>query len=208
MRIITIALAVALFVTIPTFAADPPGFAIWRAADLKAHDTGLSAHVADDHSSRETLAEYGDHRFRMLYRDADGNPEQHDTLIDIVFVQSGSGVLQMGGTMAGKRTTAAGERAPISCRMSPSVRRGTDEDDGDGDDMAKPPDLEANANTTTQDRVARIFLRGPARRSSNLVFACTCKSVITASRTGLGNCLMRSRIRSSVGVISAQNSIP
>ena len=28
----------------------------------------------------ETLADYGDHRFRLLYRDADGVPEQHDAI--------------------------------------------------------------------------------------------------------------------------------
>ena len=65
--------------------------------------------MADDHSSRETLADYGSHRFRMLYRDGDGNPEQHDAIIDIVFVQSGAGTLVMGGTMAGRRETNAGE---------------------------------------------------------------------------------------------------
>ena len=51
-------------------AADPTGFALWKATELKQHDEALSKHVADDHSSRETLADYGDHRFRMLYRDA------------------------------------------------------------------------------------------------------------------------------------------
>jgi len=90
-------------------AADPPGFAIWTAAELKQHDAALSTHVGGDHSSRETLHDYGDHRFRMLYRDADGNPEQHDTIIDVVVVQSGAGALVMGGTMAGKRATGAGE---------------------------------------------------------------------------------------------------
>ena len=90
-------------------AADPPGFVIWKAADLRSHDAALSTHIADDHSSRETLADYGDHRFRMLYRDADGNPEQHDAIIDVVMVHSGEGTLQLGGVMAGKRTTSAGE---------------------------------------------------------------------------------------------------
>ena len=102
-------LAAAVIVAVPVSAADPPGFAIWKAADLKSHDAALATHVAADHSSRETLAAYGDHRFRMLYRDADGNPEQHDAIIDIVMVQSGEGVLQLGGTMAGKRSTSAGE---------------------------------------------------------------------------------------------------
>jgi mannose-6-phosphate isomerase-like protein (cupin superfamily) len=93
----------------PVSAADPPGFSIWKAADLKSHDAALPAGVGADHSSRETLADYGDHRFRMLYRDADGNPEQHDAIIDIIFVQSGEGTLQLGGTMAGRRATTPGE---------------------------------------------------------------------------------------------------
>jgi hypothetical protein len=90
-------------------AADPPGFVHLKAGDLAAHDRALPANVGPDHSSRETLADFGDHRFRMLYRDADGNPEQHDAIIDIVFVQSGEGTLVLGGEMAGRRGTTAGE---------------------------------------------------------------------------------------------------
>jgi len=108
MKAVLAATAAALAI-LPMAAADPPGFAIWRAADLKAHDQALPLHVADDHSSRETLADYGSHRFRMLYRDADGNPEQHDNIIDVVMVQSGEGELQLGGTMIGRRSTTAGE---------------------------------------------------------------------------------------------------
>ena len=90
-------------------AADAPGFRQWTASELQQRDVALRSHVAADHSSRETLADFGDHRFRLLYRDADGNPEQHDTIVDIVYVQSGGGTLVMGGTMAGKRATGAGE---------------------------------------------------------------------------------------------------
>jgi len=100
---------VAALLAFPVSAADPQGFALWRASDLKVHDAALSKHVGDDHSSRETLADYKSHRFRMLYRDADGNPEQHDAIIDIVFVQSGEGTLVLGGTMLGRRTTGPGE---------------------------------------------------------------------------------------------------
>jgi len=102
-------LCAAALLAAPLLAADPPGFALWKASDLKSHDAALSRHVADDHSSRETLADYKSHRFRMLYRDADGNPEQHDTIIDIVYVKSGEGMLMLGGTMAGRRTTGPGE---------------------------------------------------------------------------------------------------
>ena len=104
-----VGIVAALAVSVPVGAADPPGFAIWRSADLRSHDAALATHVADDHSSRETLADYGDHRFRMLYRDADGNPEQHDTIVDVVLVQSGEGMLQLGGALVGKRATSTGE---------------------------------------------------------------------------------------------------
>jgi mannose-6-phosphate isomerase-like protein (cupin superfamily) len=91
-------LAAGFFVA-PVLAADPAGFAIWKQAELKQRDEALSKKVGADHSARETLADYGDHRFRMLYRDADGLPEQHDNMIDVVIVQSGEGTLVLGGKM-------------------------------------------------------------------------------------------------------------
>src|SRR5262245_37170890 len=94
----------ALFLLVsPVLGADKPAVAIWTPAELKEREAKLSKTVGPDHSSRETLADYGHHRFRYLYRDADGNPEQHDNIIDVVFVQSGEGTLVMGGTMIGKR---------------------------------------------------------------------------------------------------------
>ena len=97
-------------VVVPVFAADPAGFALWRAAELKQRDEALSKKVGPDHSARETLADYGDHRFRLLYRDADGVPEQHDAIVDVVIVQSGEGTLLLGGRMLNpKASTGAGE---------------------------------------------------------------------------------------------------
>jgi mannose-6-phosphate isomerase-like protein (cupin superfamily) len=91
-------LAAGCFV-VPVLAADPVGFAMWKPAELKQRDEALSRKVGADHSARETLADYGDHRFRMLYRDADGLPEQHDNMVDVVIVQSGEGTLVLGGKM-------------------------------------------------------------------------------------------------------------
>jgi mannose-6-phosphate isomerase-like protein (cupin superfamily) len=84
---------------VPVLAADPAGFALWKSVELKQRDETLSRKVGADHSARETLADYGDHRFRLLYRDADGVPEQHDNVVDIVIVQSGEGTLLVGGQM-------------------------------------------------------------------------------------------------------------
>ena len=37
----------AALLAFPVSAADPPGFALWRASDLEGHDAGLSTHVGD-----------------------------------------------------------------------------------------------------------------------------------------------------------------
>ena len=109
MPIIMRLLAAALLV-VPVFAAEIPGFDLWKASELKKRDAALSKTVGPDHSARETLAEYNDHRLRFLYRDADGLSEQHDNFVDVVFVQSGEGTLHLGGEMIdSKGSTGAGE---------------------------------------------------------------------------------------------------
>lgn len=98
------------FLVVPVLAADPVGFAMWKQEELKQRDQALSKKVGADHSGRETLADYGDHRFRMLYRDADGVPEQHDNIVDVVIVQSGEGTLVLGGKMVNlKASSGIGE---------------------------------------------------------------------------------------------------
>lgn len=108
MRLAVRAIAISLLVS-PVFAADHPDFRLWKAEELKKRDAALSTKVGPDHSARETLADFGDHRFRFLYRDADGFPEQHDRIVDVVFVQSGEGTLQLGGTLIDKKGTGPGE---------------------------------------------------------------------------------------------------
>jgi hypothetical protein len=105
-----IRLLAAVLLVAPLVAADPPDFRLWKADELTRRDAALSKKVGPDHSARETLADFGDHRFRFLYRNADGFPEQHDNIVDVVFVKSGEGMLQLGGTMIDKRATGgAGE---------------------------------------------------------------------------------------------------
>ena len=90
----------------------PPGFVTWSAAELAQRDTRLSARMGPDHSARETLADYGNpsraHRFRFIHRDADGMPEIHDDIIDLVCVRSGAATLLVGATWS----TAQGAGAP------------------------------------------------------------------------------------------------
>jgi hypothetical protein len=103
-------IGVAALLLAPPLAAQQSQFGLWGAAELAKRSAALSTKVGPDHSSRETLADYGHHRFRLLYRDADGAPEQHDTIVDVVMVQSGEGTLQLGGEMIGRRAgSGAGE---------------------------------------------------------------------------------------------------
>jgi mannose-6-phosphate isomerase-like protein (cupin superfamily) len=142
----------------PVSAADPLGFAMWRAGDLKEHDAALSKHVGDDHSSRETLADYKSHRFRMLYRDADGNPEQHDTIIDIVYVQSGEGTLVLGGTMTGRRTTGPGES--VGTRLDGGERHAL----GAGDIVHIPAGIPHSFLVPSGKHITYVLLKIPASR--------------------------------------------
>ena len=90
----------------PAFAAEESSFALWTPSVIEQHEGKLMKNVGPDHSSRETLADYGDHRFRLLYRDANGLPEEHDKIVDVVMVHSGEATLLLGGTMSGKKGSA------------------------------------------------------------------------------------------------------
>ena len=155
MKTIAVAFAFAVL-AFSASAADPPGFAVWRASDLKARDAALSKHVGDDHSSRETLADYTSHRFRMLYRDADGNPEQHDAIIDIVYVQSGEGTLVLGGTMAGRRTTGPGES--VGTRLDGGERHAL----GAGDIVHIPAGIPHSFLVPSGKHITYVLLKIPA----------------------------------------------
>src|SRR5690348_13986820 len=81
--------ALLLLLIAPSFAGNESTFAMWSPSVIGQREAALRQHVAPDHSSRETLADFGDHRFRLLYRDADGLPEEHDKIVDVVMVHSG-----------------------------------------------------------------------------------------------------------------------
>ena len=96
-----------LLLIAPSFGAEKSSSALWTPLAIQQREEVLMKSVAPDHSSRETLADYGDHRFRLLYRDADGLPEEHDRIVDVVIVHSGEGTLMIGGSMSGKKGSAA-----------------------------------------------------------------------------------------------------
>lgn len=107
----------------PALDFEPPGFALWRARELDRRRADLDRRIGPDRSSRETLADYGSptrsHRFRHIHRDADGVPEIHDDIIDVVFVTSGEGGVLVGGEMIDRTGStgsgiAGGTRHPVA----------------------------------------------------------------------------------------------
>jgi mannose-6-phosphate isomerase-like protein (cupin superfamily) len=154
---IAIAAVTAGLLAMPMFAAGQPGFGLWTAAELREHDQALSKKVGADHSARETLADYGKHRFRMLYRDADGFPEQHDHIVDVVFVQSGQGTLVMGGTMLGRRTTSgAGEY--VGTRLDGGEPHAL----GPGDVVHIPPGVPHSFLVPSGQHITYVLVKFPA----------------------------------------------
>ena len=107
----------------PTLTFRPDGFALWRADELETRRMALVGSIRPDRSSRETLADYGSpvrsHRFRHIHRDANGVPEIHDEIIDVVFVTSGAGELLVGGEILDRNASlgsgiADGVRHPVA----------------------------------------------------------------------------------------------
>ena len=151
-------IVVAIVIAGATGARGQSTFGLWSASELRQREQALTTHVAADHSSRETLADYGDHRFRLLYRDADGNPEQHDQIVDVVIVQSGEGTLVLGGTMIGKRAGGgAGEY------LGTSLEGGERHPLGPGDVVHIPATIPHSFLVPRGKHLTYVLVKFPAR---------------------------------------------
>jgi quercetin dioxygenase-like cupin family protein len=86
--------------------ANAPGFLIWSYSELERRSEALGTRITRAGSGRETLADYvtpvGSHRFRFIRREGDRRPEQHDAIDDVVYIQSGSATVLVGGEMLGR----------------------------------------------------------------------------------------------------------
>jgi mannose-6-phosphate isomerase-like protein (cupin superfamily) len=122
-----------LFCALPLMAADPPGFVVWSASDLKGMDKKLTAKVDGQKFSSEQLDKFGNHYAMIAHREGDGSAELHETEADIFVVQSGSATLIVGGEMVNAKTTAPNEV------RGTSIKNGTEHKIGPGDIVHIPP---------------------------------------------------------------------
>jgi quercetin dioxygenase-like cupin family protein len=88
-------------------AADPDGFAMFKAADIKSR---LAAAKLDDHKTGlDRAGTWGNHGLLLVRREANGEVEVHKTQVDVITVISGEGTLLVGGTVVGGHESAANE---------------------------------------------------------------------------------------------------
>jgi mannose-6-phosphate isomerase-like protein (cupin superfamily) len=90
----------------------PKDFVHWTAASLKEIDRELSTEAAKNaqHIGLRRLADFPNDLFLFAHREADGQPEWHETQADVFVVQSGTATLVVGGTMVGAETTEPHEK--------------------------------------------------------------------------------------------------
>ena len=93
----------------PMPAGDSQGFVLWKSADLKAYAAKLSPKINDKKIATENLATFDGYLAMMAHREGSGEAELHETVADLLVVESGAGTLIIGGTIPNGKTTAPGE---------------------------------------------------------------------------------------------------
>lgn len=92
------------------FAADPTGFHIWKAGELKGYEKSLAPKMDSANKvATQQLASYGNHSAMVAHREADGQAELHEKNNDLFVCSTGEATLVVGGKMPGAKTTAPGE---------------------------------------------------------------------------------------------------
>lgn len=93
--------------TAAAFAADPDGFAMYKASDIQAR--AKAAKLDENKAGADRVASWGNHSLLLVRREGDGAAETHTTQVDMITVVSGEGTLIVGGTMVDGKTTAPNE---------------------------------------------------------------------------------------------------
>ena len=111
-NLLLLSLMVIPFLAVNSQAPVPAGFEHWTTEDLQALNKTLAEKVATDshHAASKTISDSPNELFMLAHREADGAPELHETQADVFFVQSGTAILIVGGTLQNAETTALNEK--------------------------------------------------------------------------------------------------
>ena len=95
-------------------AGDPPGFYLWKSAELKGFSKTLAPKINDKKMASQALGNFANYTFNIAQREASGEAEYHATQADVFFVQSGEATLIVGGELVDGKTTAPNEMRAAS----------------------------------------------------------------------------------------------
>jgi len=102
------------FLLLPVAAEEtaPSGFEHWTGTSLQQMERELSAEAKKDahHLGLRRLGDFENDLFLFAHREADGQPEWHETQADVFVVESGTATLLVGGTMVGAEVTEPHEK--------------------------------------------------------------------------------------------------
>jgi mannose-6-phosphate isomerase-like protein (cupin superfamily) len=90
----------------------PAGFEHWSNASIEQIGQKLDASAAPDphRFAVQQLGDFPNEAVLLVRRKADGQVEWHETQVDVIFVQSGSAILVVGGTMLNAETVGPHEK--------------------------------------------------------------------------------------------------
>jgi mannose-6-phosphate isomerase-like protein (cupin superfamily) len=104
MKLLLLLALFAITVATAALAADPEGFAMYKASEIQAR--AKAAKLDEYKAGADRVATWGNHGLLLVRREGDGAAEIHLTQVDVMTVVSGEGTLIVGGKMIdGKPTT-------------------------------------------------------------------------------------------------------
>jgi mannose-6-phosphate isomerase-like protein (cupin superfamily) len=113
-------------------AGDPPGFYLWKSAELKGFAKTLAPKMSDKKVATQAIANYGNYSFMVAHREGSGEAEYHATQADVFVVESGEATLVVGGELVDGKTTAPNEM------RAASIKGGTEKKLATGDVVTIP----------------------------------------------------------------------
>ncbi len=116
-------------------AGDPAGFYLWKASELKAFPSTLSAKLNGAMMTSQPVANLGKYNFAAVLRKESGSAELHETQNDIFVITAGEATLTVGGSIPDGKTTQ-----PHEIRGT-TITGGVDKKVGPGDVLTIPANM-------------------------------------------------------------------
>jgi mannose-6-phosphate isomerase-like protein (cupin superfamily) len=138
------------------------GFGLWTLSDFREHEKVLDAKIGADHSARETLGNYGNHRVRFIHRVGTGAPEFHTYFVDLWIVESGRGTLVVGGTLVDPKPLTGTEAGVRGDMTGSSIKGGEQRAVSTGDVIHIPPKTPHQILVTKGEEITYLRIAIPS----------------------------------------------